>query len=70
MEWSATGEDGHILTTVNEAIHNWHVNIIRLPWPKIDGSVFHRNRRIKGLRTKRLFEKWWTRSTRKAVTSC
>lgn len=31
MEWSATGEDGHILTTVNEAIHNWHVNIIRLP---------------------------------------
>jgi len=31
MEWSATGEDGKILDTVNEAIHHWNVNVIRIP---------------------------------------
>jgi endoglucanase len=30
MEWSSDGE-GHILQTVNVAIQDWHVNIIRLP---------------------------------------
>ncbi len=30
MEWTSNGE-GHILTTVNTAIQDWHVNIIRLP---------------------------------------
>ena len=30
MEWSSDGQ-GHILETVNTAIHVWHVNIIRLP---------------------------------------
>ena len=30
MEWSSDGQ-GHILDTVNKAIHDWHVNIIRLP---------------------------------------
>jgi hypothetical protein len=30
MEWSSDGE-GHILKTVSNAIHEWHVNIIRLP---------------------------------------
>ena len=30
MEWTSDGQ-GHILNTVNKAIHEWHVNIIRLP---------------------------------------
>jgi len=30
MEWDSHGE-GHILQTVSNAIHEWHVNIIRLP---------------------------------------
>ncbi|HWD38028.1 MAG TPA: cellulase family glycosylhydrolase [Fimbriimonas sp.] len=30
LEWTSDGE-GHILDTVNEAIKNWHVNIIRIP---------------------------------------
>ncbi len=30
LEWSANGE-GHILDTVNEAIHHWHANIVRDP---------------------------------------
>ena len=30
MEWSSDGE-GHILNTVDVAIRDWHVNIIRLP---------------------------------------
>jgi hypothetical protein len=30
MEFTSDGE-GHILKTVNVAIHDWHVNIIRLP---------------------------------------
>jgi len=30
LEWTSDGQ-GHILTTVNTAIHEWHVNIIRLP---------------------------------------
>jgi hypothetical protein len=30
MEWTSDGE-GHILTTVDKAIHDWHANIIRLP---------------------------------------
>ncbi len=30
MEWDVRGE-GHILDTVNEAIRNWHVNVIRIP---------------------------------------
>jgi Cellulase (glycosyl hydrolase family 5)/WD40-like Beta Propeller Repeat len=30
LEWSSNGE-GHILTTVNTAIRDWHVNVIRLP---------------------------------------
>ena len=30
MEWSSDGQ-GHILQTVNTAIHDWHANIIRLP---------------------------------------
>ncbi len=30
MEWTSDGQ-GHILQTVNTAIHDWHVNIIRLP---------------------------------------
>jgi endoglucanase len=30
MEWSSDGQ-GHILKTVNTAIQDWHVNIIRLP---------------------------------------
>ncbi|HEV2692616.1 MAG TPA: cellulase family glycosylhydrolase [Verrucomicrobiae bacterium] len=30
MEWTSDGQ-GHILNTVNLAIHEWHVNIIRLP---------------------------------------
>jgi hypothetical protein len=30
MEWTSNGE-GHILQTVNVAIRDWHVNIIRLP---------------------------------------
>lgn len=30
MEFTSDGE-GHILNTVNVAIHDWHVNIIRLP---------------------------------------
>jgi hypothetical protein len=30
MEWTSDGQ-GHILDTVNTAIHDWHVNIIRLP---------------------------------------
>ena len=30
LEWSSNGE-GHILTTVDTAIRDWHVNVIRLP---------------------------------------
>jgi endoglucanase len=30
LEWSSNGE-GRILQTVNVAIHEWHVNVIRLP---------------------------------------
>src|SRR5579862_3561302 len=30
MEWSSHGE-GHILDSVNTAIRDWHVNLIRLP---------------------------------------
>ncbi len=30
LEWTSNGE-GHILQTVNVAIRDWHVNIIRLP---------------------------------------
>lgn len=30
LEWTSDGQ-GQILTTVNVAIHDWHVNIIRLP---------------------------------------
>jgi len=30
MEWTSDGQ-GHILQTVNTAIHDWHVNVIRLP---------------------------------------
>jgi hypothetical protein len=30
LEWTSTGE-GHILKTLNVAIQDWHVNIIRLP---------------------------------------
>ncbi len=30
LEWTSNGE-GHILQTVNAAIQDWHVNIIRLP---------------------------------------
>jgi hypothetical protein len=30
MEWTSDGQ-GHILNTVNAAIHDWHVNVIRLP---------------------------------------
>ena len=30
LEWTNTGE-GHILQTVNVAIRDWHVNVIRLP---------------------------------------
>ncbi len=30
MEWTSDGQ-GHILQTVNTAIHDWHVNIVRLP---------------------------------------
>lgn len=30
MEWTSDGE-GHILKTIDVAIHDWHVNIIRLP---------------------------------------
>jgi hypothetical protein len=30
LEWTSDGQ-GHILQTVNTAIHDWHVNIIRLP---------------------------------------
>src|ERR1035438_2661659 len=30
LEWTSNGE-GHILQSVNTAIKDWHVNIIRLP---------------------------------------
>ena len=30
MEWTSDGQ-GHILKTIDTAIHDWHVNIIRLP---------------------------------------
>ena len=30
MEWTSDGE-GHILKTVDVAIHDWHANVIRLP---------------------------------------
>src|SRR4051812_14009108 len=30
LEWTSTGE-GHILQTVQTAIRDWHVNLIRLP---------------------------------------
>ncbi len=30
LEWTSDGQ-GHILQTVNTAIHDWHVNVIRLP---------------------------------------
>jgi len=30
MEWTSDGQ-GHILQTVSTAIHDWHVNVIRLP---------------------------------------
>ncbi len=30
LEWSSNGED-HILATVNTALRDWHVNVIRLP---------------------------------------
>jgi hypothetical protein len=30
LEWTTDGQ-GHIVQTVNTAIHDWHVNIIRLP---------------------------------------
>jgi len=31
MEWTSDGERGRILRTVNVAIHDWKVNVVRLP---------------------------------------
>ena len=46
LEWTSDGE-GHILQSVNTAIKDWHVNIIRLPSRKIGGSEKGQSRRMR-----------------------